>query len=156
LPPEGMTYEDCLICADPLNNVDGPGSGTNCNQFCNDVVVICRNNHKTHRACILNSCNSAPVNVRGQLGYNDVVINRDQERRNKCPFCQVDLITNCNNFINRRIVPKVQTEQLYIPVETRGGFRIRKRKTYKRKKHRCSKKRYSKKRFTRRLTKKLD
>jgi surface protein len=132
-PEEKMTYEECFICSESLNNVSGPGPGRNCTQFCNDVVTICANNHKTHRACVLSSCN-----MMGSL------------RSNKCPYCQVDLITNCNNFRNRQIVPKIPTDQLSVPVETRGGFRKRKRKTYKRKKHRRSKKRHSIKRFTRR------
>jgi hypothetical protein len=49
----------------------------------------------------------------------------------------------CNNFRNRQIVPKIPTDQLSVPVETRGGFR-------KRKNHHRSKKIHSRKRFTRR------
>lgn len=131
-PEEKMTYGECFICTYPLNNFSGPGPGPKCTQFCNDVVNICPNNHKIHRVCVLNSCNA-----------------RNTVRRNNCPYCQLELITACNNFTNPNIAPKIPIYQLSIPVETRGGFRRRKRKTCK-KKHRRSKKRHSKKRVTRR------
>jgi hypothetical protein len=119
-------YEECIICGDLLNNVIGPGNSEKCGQDCNDVVSVCRNNHRFHRGCILNACNADPVNIAAQMGFAQYETHRPQQRRNNCPVCQVELSYPCEQF---RTVEKVSEEEL-----KNGKTGGRKRKTRKRNK----------------------
>jgi hypothetical protein len=141
-------YEECIICGDLLNNVIGPGDSEKCGQNCNDVVSVCRNNHRFHRGCILNACNADPVNVTAQMGFTQYETHRPQQRRNKCPVCQVELLYPCDQF---RTVPKVSEEEL-----KNGKTGGRKRKTRKRNKksNRKTKRRKQRKLKRRNYTKK--
>jgi hypothetical protein len=56
-----------------------------------------------------------------------------QERRDSCPICQQPLITRCNNFKHRVLVPRVPTEQLFEPVAS-GGKTKKKKGTRKKRK----------------------
>jgi surface protein len=131
VPPEGMEYVDCVICSNSLNNVDGPGKSQQCQYFCDDVVEICVNHHKVHRGCILSSCNAPKVDLAIQMGMPENSSQWSlarQERRNNCPICQMPLITECDNFKNRKKVPRVPTEQLFERIQA-GGKRKRKIRT---------------------------
>ena len=149
-------YEECLLCGEFLNNIDGPGSTEKCQERCNDVVKICQNNHTIHRGCILNACNASSVNLPGQMGYNDYEFNEQQQRRNNCPFCQIPLLHQCSDFIN---VSKVADEDLSLK-ENVGGKRrkyIRKlkqdtKRIKKRKTHKTHKKRKSRTTHTNKLS----
>jgi surface protein len=147
-PINESPYEECIICGDLLNNVIGPGNSEKCGQNCNDVVSVCRNNHRFHRGCILNACNADPVNIAAQMGFGEYPTNRPQQRRNKCPVCQVELLYPCDQF---RTVEKVSDEELRNG--TTGG---RKRKTRKRNKksNRKTKRRKQRKLKRRNYTKK--
>jgi surface protein len=141
-------YEECIICGDLLNNVIGPGDSEKCGQNCNDVVSVCRNNHRFHRGCILNACNADPVNIAAQMGFEQYETNRPQQRRNNCPVCQVELLYPCEQF---KTVEKVSEEEL-----KNGKTGGRKRKTRKRNKksNRKTKKRKHRKLKRRNYTKK--
>jgi hypothetical protein len=141
-------YEECIICGDLLNNVAGPGDSEKCGQDCNDVVSVCRNNHRFHRGCILNACKADPVNIAAQMGFAQYANERPQQRRNKCPVCQVELLYPCEQF---RTVPKVSEEEL-----KNGKTGGRKRKTRKRNKksNRKTKRRKQRKLKRRNYTKK--
>jgi hypothetical protein len=119
-------YEECIICGDLLNNVVGPGNSEKCEQDCNDVVSVCRNNHRFHRGCILNACNADPVNVAAQMGFEQSVSYAPQQRRNNCPVCMSELLYPCDQF---KTVEKVSEEEL-----KNGKTGGRKRKTRKRNK----------------------
>jgi surface protein len=127
-PPEGLVYAECLLCSNTLNNVDGPGKNSACNEFCNDVVEVCVNHHRVHRGCILNSCNPPRVDIASQMGMPEYSALRTQKRRNNCPICQQPLITECDNFKSRNVVPRVPTEQLFEKIQS-GGKRKKKRRT---------------------------
>jgi hypothetical protein len=137
-----------LICGNLLNNVVGPGNSEKCEQDCNDVVSVCRNNHRFHRGCILNACNADPVNIAAQMGFAQYANERPQQRRNNCPVCQVELLYPCDQF---RTVPKVSEEEL-----KNGKTGGRKRKTRKRNKksNRKTKRRKQRKLKRRNYTKK--
>jgi hypothetical protein len=129
-------YEECQICGDLLNNIDGPGPNNKCSENCNDVVKICNNNHLIHRGCVLNACNADKVNIGAQMGFDQYGSLKDQERKNNCPFCMTPLIVNCNEF---RIIAKVPDSELIKP---KGGKRkINKRTRKRRTKNRKTKKR---------------
>jgi len=63
-------YEECIICSELLDNINGPGQSAKCNENCNDVVKICENNHMIHRGCLLNACNADRVNISSQMGFS--------------------------------------------------------------------------------------
>lgn len=128
---EESQYELCQICGDALDNINGPDPDKNCKTNCKDVVKICANNHLTHRGCILNACNASPINVREQMGFDDYVVNEEQQRRNKCPFCLTDLLHLCDEF---NTVEKVEDDNL--PIKISGGKMQKKiKKTRKNKKY---------------------
>jgi len=123
-----MVYDECLLCLNPLNNVDGPGKNNLCTQFCDDVVEICANHHKVHRGCVLSACNADNVDVAGQMGMSEYSFFKPQQRRNNCPICQQPLITECDNFKSRELVARVPVEQLFERPQA-GGKHKKKRIT---------------------------
>lgn len=145
---DNSLYDECLFCAEPLDNISGPGPSQNCSANCNDVVKICSNNHMLHRVCVLNSCNSGPVDVSGQIG-SEYSTMRELNNKNKCPFCTNNLLYSCADF---RTIPKVLDGNL--PMKNTGGkkrIKRRSRKTKrkktinnrKRKRHTLKRKKYS-------------
>jgi surface protein len=84
---ENSPYEECLFCAEPLDNINGPGTSIKCDMNCNDAVYICQNNHIAHRGCILQSCNSDEVDVAGQMG-SIYSYNKELAHKNNCPFVE--------------------------------------------------------------------
>ena len=113
-----MVYDDCLLCLNPLNNVDGPGKSNLCTQFCDDVVEICANHHKVHRGCILSACNADNVDVAGQMGMSEYSFFKPQQ----------PLITECDNFKSRELVARVPVYQLFERPQA-GGKHKKKRIT---------------------------
>ena len=44
-PLDNSPYDECIICGDPLDNNQGPGSTPpKCRENCNDVVIVCEKN----------------------------------------------------------------------------------------------------------------
>ena len=135
---EESPYEECLFCAEPLDNISGPGSSSKCESNCNDVVYICRNNHIAHRGCILQSCNAEQVDVAGQMG-SIYSFNKDLAHKNNCPFCRTPLLLDCVDF---KTVSKIPNDKL--PMKNTGGKK-RRRKTKRRKSTKRKRQTYKKK-----------
>jgi ankyrin repeat protein len=131
-------YEECIICSELLDNINGPGESEKCSENCNDVVKICENNHMIHRGCILNACNANKVNIASQMGFSQFNTLAKQKRKNQCPICQVSLLVPCEEF---KTVDKVLETDL--PKKTVGGRRNK--KTTKNKKTKRRYKRIGKK-----------
>ena len=128
-------FEECTLCRDPLNNINGPGNNPpNCVENCNDVVSACVNNHKFHRGCILNWCNAPDVDIAGQMGFDErFTANRPQQGRSKCPLCKTNI--DCPGLANKEKVPDPEL------IVSSGGKRRKTRKYRKSaKKRRKSKK----------------
>lgn len=135
---KSSNFEECQICYDLLDNIHGPGPSDKCDENCNDVIKICKNNHIIHRGCVLNSCYADAVDTASQMGFPEYSNLREQKRRNKCPFCAVKLLYTCERF---KTVPK---ENISI-----GGQKII------RKKMKIRTKKLKKLRSKKKLTKKL-
>lgn len=149
-PPSvsNINYDECLICADPLNNDDGPGPSANCFFNCNDVVTLCENGHRVHRGCALNSCAPGTVDTLSQMnivGYGS--INQPLARKNQCPICTKPLLVSCDKF---KTVPRVPTNALEII--SGGKHRIKrttKTRKYKKGKRKSRRKNHGTKRRVR-------
>jgi hypothetical protein len=88
------TYENCIICYAPLDNVHGPGFSNNCKKNFNNVIQVCdleSPKHYLHRGCAIAICNMSSVN----------------EKRGKCPYC-----VNRNMINNIANVKKINTKDL--------------------------------------------
>jgi ankyrin repeat protein len=137
-------YEDCIICGEPLDNTDGPGTSDKCREKCNDVVKVCENNHMFHRGCILQACNVESIDVASQMGFSQFSTLQPQARRATCPICTKPLNPTCEELVTS---PKVSNKDL--PLKSTGGKkrRTKKRRTKKRKtnKRRTKKRKYNKK-----------
>ena len=146
--PDIDSFEDCAICGDPLNDVDGPGdqsedvdssgNSNKCTENCNDCIIVCKNGHIFHRGCILGWCNAGQVDFIEQMNFpDDYTHYRPQGKTSKCPLCTVDI--NCSGFKTK---PKVSVDELreYKIRMSRGGKKIRKTRKNKKSGNKKSKK----------------
>lgn len=131
-------FPKCIICGDYLNNNDGPGPSSKCQQDnCNDVINVCKNNHLFHRGCILNWCNAERVDSVSQMSIRAPYQHlQEQQKKIECPSCTHPLIPNCEGLRNKERVP---TEQINKDLLINKGGK-RKRKTLGKRKTQCKKK----------------
>ena len=130
-------FPRCVICDDYLNNNAGPGPSTKCENNCNDVINVCKNNHLFHRGCILNSCNADRVDVASQMGFNQFQSLQTQSISTTCPICRAKLLPNCQGLHDKERVP---TENINTDGLINKGGKRKGRKTMKCKKSRKTKK----------------
>jgi len=149
-PIQESPYDECVICSDLLNNIDGPGISGNCQSNCNDVIIVCENNHRFHRSCILNWCGAPSVDVLGQMNQSQYGVNmRSQQGSNKCPVCRQRI--NCSELITK---PKVLDEELKVNKGGKKRINNKKRTEKKRTNKKRTKKRINKKRTNKKRTNK--
>lgn len=95
-----LETERCLICSDPLDNVEGPGPNPGiCNENCNDVIEVCPvKKHKFHRGCILRHClpDQININVSGISEYDTM---RDIVK--VCPYPGCGAKLSCDEYANK-------------------------------------------------------
>jgi surface protein len=128
---EESEYKMCPIClAEPLDNVNGPGPNTYCQENCNDAIIICKNNHITHRGCILSMCNTTTIYTTDNV-FGISIPSRHNINRG-CPICRSEFIVPCTEFNNPLSAPKITDMELL--KETKGGRRKTKRRKIKRRK----------------------
>lgn len=130
--PETISeFPTCIICAELLNNIDGPGNSRNCLENCNDAIKVCANGHIMHRGCILEACNAGALDMSLQMGNNETGILEQQQRINNCPICQIPLIMRCEQL---NIAQAVSDEELKEYKRQTGGKhkgKTKRRKTNK-------------------------
>lgn len=135
---QSTSYEECMLCYEPLNNIDGPGPDAKCHANCNDVVIAHPKKdendedepyHKFHRGCILNWCAAERVNVLEQMGIRH---GPDEaymvEMRKQCPLCNAQI--NCPDLVTKE---RVEFEPSPISSEGFGKTKGKKQKTRRRK-----------------------
>jgi len=128
-----QNFPECVICGNYLNNVDGPDPTDKCSSNCEDVVNVCRNNHLFHRACILNSCNAAEVDIVGQMniqGEDEYTI--PQSIATICPMCRTPLVPSCEGMRTKTRVDVANIGMDGMEINLTGGRRKRKTKKHKR------------------------
>jgi len=134
-------FPRCIICDEYLNNNAGPGPSKNCENNCNDVINVCKNNHLFHRGCILDSCNADRVDVASQMGFNEFQSLQTQSIATTCPICRAKLLPDCQGL---RYKERVPTENINTDGIINKGEGKRKRRC-NRKTMKCKKSRKTKK-----------
>lgn len=128
---EPSSYQECTICGDLLNNIDGPtpaDTQNKCTSKCKDVVEVHPNDpagpHRFHRGCIIGWCRAGRVNVTSQMGMNTQIGHEvNQSRTTQCPICTKPLGITCSRL---QSVAKVPVSRLSISTQ-HGGAHCRKR-----------------------------
>ena len=125
---EESEFPECVICSEPLNNVNGPGRTSNCRQKCNDAVKVCAYGHIFHRGCILNACNAPDV----ETSYAPTGILTPQRTKDRCPICRKPLIMGCQQF---QTFAQPETEEALKEYKRQhgGNRRMKRRQLTKRK-----------------------